>query len=419
MQSYKKMMFVATVMIMAACLILLAGNLSAIAKSADPIRIGVNIPLSGRLASMAKKGKVAMTVAANKVNEAGGIKSLGGANLELVFADCETKPEVCGLETERLISKEKVSVIIGALGSSLTLVGTTVAEKYEIPFVVWVSMSPKITKRGYKYTFRANENNENAVKPQANFMKFWGEKVGYPVKSYFHIYINNAMGKTQFAILKRETEKLGIKLAGSSPTAADIPDFTPIMLKVKATKPDVLFMWQHEEEAILLTKALAQNKINVPLIMTFSVFLNDAVLDAVGNLNEGWFQTPLWNAYMPKVSPWVAENAAAYKAAIGRDLDGHAAQGLQCVYLVADALERAASRDPKVIRDALSKTNIGKDNRASICGYPIKFDADGQNTHAFTAIMQTWKGENYAVYPLDVADKDYKPHWRPKWTWLK
>ena len=416
MKGYKKIS-THLAMVLVGCFTILAFSTSAFCV--EPVRVGVNIPLSGRLASMAEKGRIAMGIAADKVNKAGGIRSLGGAKLELLFADCETKPEVCGLETERLINKENVSVVIGALGSSLTLVGTTVAEKYQVPFVVWVSMSPKITKRGYTYTFRANENNENAVMPQSQFMKFWGGKVAHPVKSYFHIYINNAMGKTQAAIMKRETAKLGIKLVGSAPTAADISDFTPIMLKIKATKPDVLFMWQHEEEAILLTRALAENRINVPLIMSFSVFLSDPVLEAVGDLNEGWFQTPLWNAYMPKVSQWVAENAAAYKAASGRKLDGHAAQGFQCLYLVADALERAGSRDPKKIRDALASTNIGKDNRAYICGYPIKFGADGQNTHAFTAIMQTWKGKHYSVFPLDVADPDHKAVWRPTWTWLR
>lgn len=407
------------ILIIVVGLILSNGTTPASSQAVEPVKVGINIPLSGRVAHMGNKGKAAMTLAAQKINDAGGIKSLGGAKLQLIIADCETKPEVCALETERLITKEKVSVIVGAYLSGLTLPGTTVAEKYQVPWVVWISMSPKITKRGYKYTFRPNEDNEIAMKPQAGFMKYWEKQTGRPVKNYFHVYVNDAMGKTQFSLLKKGTSGLGLKLVGSAPTAPDIADFTPIMLKIKAAKPDVLFVWQHEEEAILLVKAIAQNKIDVPLIMSFSVFLNAPVLKAVGDLNEGWFQTPLWNAYMPKTSPWVAELAKDYETATKKNIDGHAAQALQAIYIVAHALEKAGSRDPKAIRDSLASMKIGRGDKAYICGYPIKFGEDGQNNHAFTGVMQTWKGEHYAVYPPEIRDPSYKPVWQPTWTWLK
>lgn len=387
--------------------------------AAEPVKIGVNIPMSGDVAQMGNKGKDAVMVAAKKINDAGGIKSLGGAKLELIIADCESKPEVASLETERLITKEKVSAIIGAYLSGLTLPGTTMAEKYQVPWIVWIAMTPEITKRGYKYTFRANEDNEIAMNPQAAFMKYWEKQAGHPVKNYYHIYVNDAMGKTQFSLLKKATSELGINLVDSAPCAPDINDFTPIMLKVKSAKPDALFFWQHEEQAIMLTKAMAEHKINVPLLMSFSVFLNDAVLKAVKDLNEGWFQTGLWNAYMPKVSPWVAELAKDYEAASGRVIDGHAAQALQTVYIVAHALEKAGSRDPKAIRDALATVKVGKEDKAYICGYPIAFGEDGQNKNAFTGVMQTWKGNHYAVFPPEVADPSHKPVWKPTWTWLR
>ena len=51
---------------------------------------------------------------------------------------------------------------------------------------------------------------------------------------------------------------------------------TSPMLKVKAAKPDVLWVWQHEEEAILLTKAIAEHKLDIPCIMSYSVFMKVA-----------------------------------------------------------------------------------------------------------------------------------------------
>jgi branched-chain amino acid transport system substrate-binding protein len=416
MGSHKKaiMKFVLFFSIEALILTLVAPPVSAV----EPVKVGINIPLSGKVASIGHKGKTAMTLAAKKINDAGGIKSLNGAKLELFIADCESKPEVCGLETERLITKEGVSVIVGAYLSGLTIVGSQLAEKYEVPWINWIGMSSKLVERNFRYFFRPNESVGIIMLPQARFMKYWENNAGRPVKTYFPVYVNDAMGKTLFVELEKATETLGLELSGSAPVAADITDFTPIMLKIKAAKPDVLWVWQHEEEAILFTKAMAIHKLDVPLIMSYGTFLNEAVIKGVGNLNEGWFQTGIWNSYMKEVSPWVNELAKDYETASGGNMDGYVAQAYQCIYLIADAFERAASRDPKAIRDALAKTKVSKGDKAFICGYPIEFAENGQNPHPFSAVMQTWKGKHHTVYPPEAMEPAYKPVWQPKWAWL-
>ncbi|MFH0768763.1 MAG: ABC transporter substrate-binding protein, partial [Chloroflexota bacterium] len=192
------------------------------------------------------------------------------------------------------------------------------------------------------------------------------------------------------------------------------------MLKIKAAKPDALFVWQHEEQAILITKSMAEHKIDVPCIESYGTFLNAPVIKAVGQLKEGWFEISLWNEYMAK-EPWVMELAKDFKAHSGAELDAYSAQALQSLYVLADALERAASRDPEAIRNALAATKIKKGDKAFICGYPIEFDASGQNQKAFTAVNQTWEGKIHPMYPADAAamEPGYKPVWKPTWAWLK
>ena len=76
---------------------------------AENVKIGNIIPLSGPSATLGQQGKAAREMAVEEINAAGGIKSLGGAKFELVFADSESKPEKGVAEAERLINTEKVT----------------------------------------------------------------------------------------------------------------------------------------------------------------------------------------------------------------------------------------------------------------------------------------------------------------------
>ena len=98
------------------------------------IKIGNIIPLSGPSATVGAQGKNAREMAVAEINAAGGIASLGGAKLELIYADSESKPEKGVGEAERLINTEKVNVLTGCWNSSVTYPTSAVAERYGIPF---------------------------------------------------------------------------------------------------------------------------------------------------------------------------------------------------------------------------------------------------------------------------------------------
>jgi branched-chain amino acid transport system substrate-binding protein len=76
-------------------------------------------------------------VAVNEINEAGGIKALGGAKLELLIADVQSKPDVGMAETERLI-REGVSMLIGSWGTDITLAATQVSSNHAKGFQTYI-----------------------------------------------------------------------------------------------------------------------------------------------------------------------------------------------------------------------------------------------------------------------------------------
>src|SRR5678816_2552284 len=111
-----------TLPVLAVILALVAGMVTgAAAQTPDEVRIGIVSPLTGPAAKFGQAQKNAMTMAVEDVNNAGGIKSLGGAKIKLFFGDTRGEADTGVTETERLITRDKVHALIGAF-QSLSLI---------------------------------------------------------------------------------------------------------------------------------------------------------------------------------------------------------------------------------------------------------------------------------------------------------
>ena len=83
-----------------------------------------------------------------------GLAGLGGAKVEVVFADNQGSPATGQNQTLRLITEEKVVALTGAYQSGITLTASAIAEKYGIPFVNGELVAANLTERGFKWFFR-------------------------------------------------------------------------------------------------------------------------------------------------------------------------------------------------------------------------------------------------------------------------
>src|SRR5664279_4118910 len=90
--------------------------------AADPVNIGALYPTTGSMAQIGVGCVAAAKLAVEMVNESGGIKSLGGAKLNLIISDVQSDTTVTRTETDRLITGNKLSAIHGCFASALTLI---------------------------------------------------------------------------------------------------------------------------------------------------------------------------------------------------------------------------------------------------------------------------------------------------------
>ena len=147
----KKSLFVVCVFLVVFGLLFLVPG---ILKAAEDVKIAEVLPLSGGAAPQGTQLKGGAEIAVSEINAEGGIKSMGGAKINLLFGDSKSTPDGGAAETERLITREKVSLILGAFQSGVTFPATEVAERYKTPWIVNMAVKDEITERGFKYVFR-------------------------------------------------------------------------------------------------------------------------------------------------------------------------------------------------------------------------------------------------------------------------
>jgi branched-chain amino acid transport system substrate-binding protein len=117
------------------------------------IKVGILQPVTGALAQDGEYGRLGAEIALNEINAAGGIKSMGGARLQMVFGDARSNPEGGTSEVERM-QGEGVAAIVGGFASPIVLASSQAASRYDIPYICDVGVSDQIVGRGLKNTFR-------------------------------------------------------------------------------------------------------------------------------------------------------------------------------------------------------------------------------------------------------------------------
>ncbi len=378
----------------------------------DTVKIGNIEPMSGPSATLGKQGKAAREMAVEEINAAGGVKSLGGAKFELIYADSESKPEKGVAEAERLINTEKVHVLTGCWNSAVTYPTTAVAERYGIPFVVPVSVSDKITDQGFKNVFRIAAKDSWWTKDQFTFLKDLQTEFGTKIETLAFVYENGDWGKGFATQWKKLAEAAGYKVVMDEPYPSTTTDLSPVVQKIKRANPDVLMLVSNAADAILLTNTIAEYKVKVKAIVASGGGHADpSFMKAVGKNAQYLFDIVEWETDVNK--PGAKEANDKYKAKNGENLTGEAVDAYLAMYVIKDALERSASLEPAKIREALAATNLSS-GPGMIVGYDaVKFDATGQNENASPVIVQVGdvgKGlERITIWPKNARRAGYTP----------
>ncbi len=362
------------------------------------IAIGHIHPLSGFLAFDGQEMKNAVMFGVKQVNDAGGIKSLGGAKLKLLDGDSEGKPEKAISEVERLHRAGAVA-ITGCYQSAVTIVATQTAEKLGVSFVVGVGSAEDITKRGFKFTFRVQPTSSMFVEQGLRYITEIASAANEKLKTIAYLHENTQFGTSLADFTVEFAPKFGLEVSSRVPYSTKAADFSTEVGKIKAANADLIFDSGYFGDGVRVLRAMRSMRVKTKGIVGIAngAFSHPKFIEELGELAENVMDS---NYQINPISSFAKETLASFKATFNSNMSPSMVYGYQPVPVIADAIERAKSVDRDAIRQALSQTNF---TRHILPQGPIVFGPDGQNKNATTLLMQILNKKIEEVWPKEYA----------------
>ena len=361
-------------------------------QAAAPIRIGSTLALTGPLAQTGAIHKISGEVFIQALNKAGGLL---GRPVEWVLLDDQSKPELARTLYERLITVDKVDLLIGPYGTGAILAVTPVAERYGKILVSSTFGIPKLSK--YERHFPAwplGPNPEQTI-PALVFdaLASGGKppKTIAIVTSKFPSVQFIAAGARDVAKARGITEKLYLEFEFGT------RDFGPIAARIRDADPDLIFAGAIGLEGNMLLEAL--DKLNYTPRNHFYVYPSPGPL-ALSPLGSGALATALFEDLPPFTTSNVAKTFVAdYHAAAARanlpyqEADTQAATTYSALQILTAAVKATGGLDDKALAAWL------KTNRVDTLVGNVRFDGPGNYGDDLDKIKQVQDGKWVVVAP--------------------
>ena len=331
-----------------------------------PVKIGVIEPLSGAVAASGNYVRMGAEIARDWINAKGGVI---GRKVELVIEDNKSDPKEAASAAEKLIVRDKVPVIMGAWGSSMTLAAMPKLEEYGVPMVVETSSASTVTKRGNPWIFRISPPSEM----EALGLERYVDKLG--VKKADFLAVNTDWGRGAITAFGDMLKKKGPSVGVAEYMDQAATDMSAQLTKIKGSGGDTLFLTTAVEQITLVLKQAQEQRVQRKIITTGGSSSPTQLIKQAGAAAEGSYHIVFFMPWFPEAMPdgKLAKAFVDEWAKRGHPFEGltEGFRGHDGIATAAEGVRLAGKDDPKAIREALWKVNIMGVNG------PIKFEKDG------------------------------------------
>jgi branched-chain amino acid transport system substrate-binding protein len=366
---------------------------------AREVKVGYILPMTGPLAFEAQISLNGLQLAVDEVNGAGGIKSLGGAKLTLLPGDTQNKVELGNSEATRLIDQGIVA-LIGPFSSLVAYSVRQVTERNKTPFLLLAAVADNLTEGGLRYVFRMQPNGKAMSTLTVTNMLEMARAANVPIKRVAMMHEDGNFGTTMGNHLEAFAQTSGFELVQRIPYNLKSPDFTAELSKIKAARPDLLVISGYYGDSKIIAETAAKLRIGVHALVGLAnaAYSNPRFIAENRDLTEHLFDGNYW--HNPQ-SPRAKAVFDAYQKRFHQVMSSHSVQAYQVVFVLKDALERAASADRDKCRDALARTNLADHILPQDA---IRFDDRGENANASPALLQVQSGKPLVVGPARFVE---------------
>ncbi len=374
--------------------------------SDEPVTIGISLPLTGDFSQPGGEAKRGYEVWRDMVNADGGLQ---GRQVKLKIVDDASNQDTVVADYTKLITQDKVDLVLGTFSSLLNFPASAVAEKNGYVFVEPAGGAPDMFTRGFEYLFFA----QPATAPhQADVFVDYIKSLPADTRPKTAAYPTQDDPFTRPVIesMQQQLEALGVKTVYSEVYPADTTNFQTIANTLKNKKPDLIAQGAVFEDGVGLVRSLKQLGYTPKALFQTSAPSNAGQYsDGVGEANtEGVFYTVSWHeeADTPKNPEFVKAYGDAYDGASPAE---DAADAFAAAETLQAAVEATKGFDNDKIKDWLHANEV-----QTILG-PLSWNDKGEPQGDF--ILAQWQsGKVEVVGPPDVATTDTIVYPKPPWS---
>lgn len=381
--------------------------------SQETIKIAAFFNMSGANADAGLRDKEGTDLAIEDINNAGGIKALGGRKLEVVYGDTLSDVSQAKAVTERVLADESIVAAVGVGGSAYAAPQLPIIEKNKIPYILF-GTSASLTEQGYQYIFRTTSYGGDTGlfgKAQVQFLEWLEENQGINATKVGIIYENSDYGISLAESNRTQVEEAGFDVVYEESYPIGLTDASALVANCKSSGAEAVFISSFPQEAKMITNAMKSINYFPVIVGGGGGFLFPEYATALGDDVEGSVsvasssfdcQTVLNSDY--------SDVPERYKEKYGVFMCEHAVTAYNNIIILADALERAGTTDREALTQAIRETNL----MTMQAGGPVQFDEVGNNVNAVPVIVQ-WQKQDDGVYeavtiwPESEATAEYQP----------
>jgi branched-chain amino acid transport system substrate-binding protein len=387
-------------MLAAVAAVLLAGHAPAWAQAGKEVVFGGAISQTGQYAEPAGRQVNSIKLWVDEANARGGLL---GRKVKLILLDDKSDTQTAIKLYEKLITEDKVDVLLAPYSSGITEAVANVNERYKMPFVAYGAASTPIWEKGRKYIFNIVAVAEDYQKGAVHLAKQIGVKKAAVIGQDSLFPRQSGKGAKEWA------KKLGIEIVVDENYPVKLTDFTALLQKIRAAGAEAIFSNSYFADSAAQLRQLREQNINLKL---FSSTVGPGLPnfpEQLGNTAEYVLGFSQWEP-LPKIlkNPGMEEYIASYEKRYGEKPNYHAGGAYGALQVTEAAIKKAGSFDNEKIREALATIDV-----VTIYGR-YKVDARGMNA-AEGMTFQILKGQRRVVWPDKWAET--KPELpMPEWS---
>jgi branched-chain amino acid transport system substrate-binding protein len=370
----------------------------AAAQARSSIRIGMSISSTGPFAHDAQSGSRAIKMWLDDTNGKGGLVHNGRRlPIELLIRDDRSDKQLVPRVYESLINDDKVDLVLGPYGSTLTAAAAAVTERYGIFMMGWAVAADTVFQQGYRFVVNGGTTPVSRV-PDVPVQAL--KDIGGRVVST--IAVDEPYSEALATLFKAAAEKRGLRVGAMEKYQRGARDFTIPLQKAAAAGTDLFCITSYDSDMIAMLRQMKENDINFPAI--FSGFSQNSSILALGTDAIG-----LWGQFNidPRVHYPVTRGAdaagflKAYQAKYpnGPEPDINTAVACAGTTVLGAVIEQATD----LSAPALKRAALELSGKLTVLSGTYAIDETGQQTGFNILVLQNVAGGREVIAPAGLA----------------